>query len=78
MKINVKLFATLRKYAPAGSSAKQDVTLADGTTIRQLLQQLALPEPEVAFVFVNSKRQKLDEPLSHGDELGIFPPIAGG
>ena len=75
MKIHVKLFAILRKYA---SPANQDLDLAEGTTIRQVLQQLGVPEPEVAFVFVNSKRQKLDEPLSHGDELGVFPPIAGG
>ncbi len=47
-------------------------------TIRQVLEQLGVPEVEVAFAFVNSKRQKLDESLSDGDELGIFPPIAGG
>ena len=75
MKIHVKLFAILRKYA---SPANQDMDLAEGTTIRQVLQQLDVPEPEVALVFVNSKQQKLDEPLSDGDELGIFPPMAGG
>ncbi len=78
MRVQVKLFAILRKYVPPGSPANQDLDLADGSTIRQVLQQLDVPEPEVAFVFVNSKRQKLDEPLSHGDELGIFPPMAGG
>jgi len=78
MKVNVKLFATLRKYAPHDSANQQSLELADGTTIRQVLSQLAVPEPEIAFVFVNSKRQKLDEPLSDGDELGVFPPIAGG
>ena len=78
MKVNVKLFATLRKYSPESSANQQSLDLADGTTSRQVLQQLAVPEPEVAFVFVNSKRQKLDEPLSDGDELGVFPPIAGG
>ncbi len=42
------------------------------------LEELKIPEREVAFVFVNSTRQKLDEPLAEGDELGVFPPIAGG
>ena len=78
MKVQVKLFATLRKYAPEDSVHKSGLELAQGTTIRQVLEQLAVPEPEVAFVFVNSRRQKLDEPLADGDELGIFPPIAGG
>ena len=78
MKIQVKLFAILRKYAADESPAKQDLELAAGSTIRKALEQLGVPEPEVAFVFVNSKRQKLDEPLSDGDELGVFPPMAGG
>jgi len=78
MKVQVKLFAMLRKYAPDASIHKYGLELAQGTTIRQVLEQLGVPEPEVAFVFVNSKRQKLDEPLTDGDELGIFPPIAGG
>ena len=78
MEVQVKLFATLRKYAPAGSPAKQDLELADGSTIRQALEQLGVPEPQIAFVFVNSKRQKLDQPLADGDELGVFPPMAGG
>ena len=78
MKIQVKLFAILRKHSPAGSPAKQDLELADGSTIRQALEQLGVPEPEVAFVFVDSKQQKLDHPLADGDELGVFPPMAGG
>ena len=78
MKVQVKLFATLRKYLPDESNQKVPLELPDGAAIRQVLQQLSVPEPEVAFVFVNSKHQTLDKPLSHGDELGIFPPIAGG
>ena len=78
MKVNVRLFATLRKYLPGQSNQQLPLELSEGTTIRQVLEQLGVPEPQVAFVFVNSKRQKLDEPLSDGDELGIFPPIAGG
>ena len=78
MEIHVKLFATLRKYLPDESNQKLPLELPDGATIRQVLQQLSVPEPEVAFVFVNSKHRKLDQPLSPGDELGIFPPMAGG
>ena len=78
MEINVKLFATLRKYLPDESNQQLPLELADGATIRQVLDQLGVPTSAVAFVFVNSKRQELDEPLSHGDELGVFPPMAGG
>ncbi len=78
MKIKVKVFATLRKYASEESSGQQELELAEGATVGQVLGELKIPQAEVAFVFVNSVRQKLDEPLTEGDELGVFPPIAGG
>ena len=78
MKIKVKVFATLRKYAPDASSGEQELELTDGATVGQVLDELKIPQAEVAFVFVNSVRQKLDEALAEGDELGVFPPIAGG
>ena len=78
MKIKVKVFATLRKHAPGESSAAQEVELAEGATVADALAQLKIPKSEVAFVFVNSPRQELDKPLAAGDELGVFPPIAGG
>ena len=78
MKIKVKVFATLRKYAPDESSGQQELELAEGATVGDALTRLKIPEREVAFVFVNSARKKLDEPLAEGDELGVFPPIAGG
>ncbi len=78
MKIKVKVFATLRKYVPDESSGEQELELAEGATVGDALTELKIPQAEVAFVFVNSVRQKLDEPLTEGDELGVFPPIAGG
>lgn len=78
MKIQVKLYATLRRHAPDKSSGAQSLELSEGTTIREALKQLDVPEEGVAFVFVNSVHKKLDEPLADGDELGVFPAIAGG
>ena len=78
MKIKVKVFATLRKYAPDASSGKQELELTEGVTVGQVLDELKIPQEEVAFVFVNSVQQKMDKALAQGDELGIFPPIAGG
>jgi molybdopterin converting factor small subunit len=78
MKIKVKVFATLRKYAPDESSGQQELELAEGATVGKALAELKIPEREVAFVFVNSTRQEMDWPLAEGDELGVFPPIAGG
>ena len=78
MRIKVKVFATLRKYAADESSGEQELELAEGAMVGEALAKLKIPEREVAFVFVNSTHRKLDEPLADGDELGVFPPIAGG
>ncbi len=78
MKIRVKVFATLRKYVAEEGSGEQELELAEGARVGDVLGELKIPEEEVAFVFVNSVRQKLDEPLAEGDEVGVFPPIAGG
>ena len=78
MKIKVKLFATLRKYAPQAPAGEQELEVAEGATASQVLEQLKIPQAQVALVFVNSTHQKMDRPLADGDELGIFPPIAGG
>ena len=76
MKINVKVFATLRKYIGDTSSAQLE--LDEGATVGQAVAELKIPEAQIAFVFVNSTRQKFDHALADGDELGVFPPIAGG
>ena len=78
MKVRVKLFATLRKYGSDKVAQNDGLELAEGATIRQALAELGVPEPSVAFVFVNSRQRKLDESLADGDELGVFPAIAGG
>jgi len=78
MKVKVKVYATLREYLPSGSAGTRSMELGEGTSIRQLLGQLRVPEKEVAFVFVNSAQRKLDQALDNGDEVGVFPPIAGG
>ena len=78
MKVQVKLYATLREYAPEKCPGAHVLELPDGATVAMALEQLKVPKDRVAFVFVNSTLRKLDEPLADGEELGVFPPIAGG
>ncbi len=77
--IQVKLFATLRRYYPhLGVGEAMEVELPDSTTVGQLVEHLRLPADEVKIVFVNSTVRKRDHPLADGDELGIFPAVGGG
>lgn len=79
MLINVKLFATLRRYAGDTSPGQPiPVELPAGATLQDLVQKLGIPPEETKVAFVNARPQELDWVLRPGDEVGIFPPIGGG
>jgi len=73
--IELKLFATLQKFAPQASSAQ---VVEAGTRVRTLVQELGIPEKKAKLIFINSRKVTLDSVLKDGDRLGIFPPVGGG
>jgi molybdopterin converting factor small subunit len=46
--------------------------------VRDLVQQLGIPEIKAKLIFINSVKATLDSVLEDGDRLGIFPPVGGG
>jgi molybdopterin converting factor small subunit len=73
--ITIKLFATLRGYAPANTDR---YAVAPGTTVADVVRDLNIPVKDAKLIFINSIRRELDTPLQDGDRLGIFPPVGGG
>ena len=73
--ITVKSFATLSKYTP-DSSDKYPVE--KGSTVKDLIKQLKVPEKDVRLIFVNNKKGTLTAVLNDNDRVGLFPPIGGG
>ncbi len=79
IRIEVSLFATLRKYNPAGPGKKSiKLEVEEGTDLENLFKELKLPRDEIKTTFVNNRRQSGDYVLQDGDKVGIFPAIAGG
>ena len=85
MKVQVRLYAFLaervheafpEKGLRAGTPV--ELNLPEGSTVSTLVSQLALPEEVVKLTVVNGRLRELDYHLQPGDEVGIFPPIAGG
>jgi len=74
MKVKVKLFALLRKFGPD----EQVVESPEGTTIDSVVQTLKIPPTIRLLKIVNGVHQPADHILKDGDELALFPPIAGG
>lgn len=79
MEVKVKLYATLVRYVD-GVRAGQPITvnLPEGSTIKDILRVLNIPEEEVKVAFVAGRACHWDTVLKDGDEVGIFSPIGGG
>ncbi len=80
-KVKVKLFGHFRKYhpTPEAASSSFECGLPEGDEkVSDLIHKLNIPEEEVKIVFINNLKAALDQKLDDGDEIGIFPPIAGG
>ncbi len=80
MAIEVRLFATLRRFRP-GLEVGEPVRLEvdEGMTVRRALEEvLGIPPGVVKAVFVNDTYSELDRILADGDRVGVFPPVGGG
>ena len=79
MQIEIKLFASLRKYLPKGDGASAiRLKVPDDATVSQVLSILNVPPEAARLIFINSERASLNQLLTAGDRLGVFPPVAGG
>lgn len=79
MEVKVKLFASLDKYVSEEETAKPfSVEIQKGATLRNLAENIGIPEEEIKISFVNGRSRKMDYELEQNDEVGFFPPIGGG
>ncbi len=77
--VNIRVFATLRQYYPdLRLGETMAVDLPEGETVGQLVRRLELPKDLVKIVFVNHVIRGDEHRLGEGDDVGIFPPVAGG
>lgn len=72
--VKVKLFASLRQFGPD----VQQIDLPEDTTIDTVERALNLPPSIRLLRIVNGEHRAAEHRLKEGDELALFPPIAGG
>ena len=81
MDVTVRLFASLREHAGAGTV---ELELAEGATVADAIAQLrggalaGLPENAPFVTAVAREYVKTDHALAQGDELALVPPVSGG
>jgi len=74
MKVKVKLFASLRTFGPDD----QVVEFPDSATIDNVVDFLKIPRTIRLLMIVNGEHRLAGHVLKDGDDLALFPPIAGG
>jgi len=76
MKVKIRFFASLRQFG----QDEQEVDLPDNATIEDAIKltKINLPEQFPLLKIVNGEHKPATYQLKDGDELALFPPIAGG
>jgi molybdopterin converting factor small subunit len=80
MKVKVKLFGGLisDKEFPKNEHGDLIVELISESSVSQLIDALSLNKKPFIVVLNGIILNDLSLPLKDGDELSLFPPIAGG
>jgi sulfur-carrier protein len=79
MRVHVKLFATLRKYMPAGVAGDTlTIEVPDGAAVRDAIATLGIPVDHARMVVSKDAQLALTSTLQDGQEISLFPPLAGG
>ena len=82
MKVVVKLHGVLRKHRPKDMPGSRhqpfELKLNDGTQIKALVSRLGIESGMLAGSAVNGEATGDDSQLHDGDEVSLFPPVAGG
>lgn len=82
MEVTFKLYASLAPYLPPGTIGnKVQLQVPAGTTAVEVLEQHGVPTAQVHLVLVNGlfvPPSERDNPLDEGDELAVWPAVAGG
>ncbi len=83
MKIKLHMLGELRQFLPPSAQYDQaDVEIAEGSSLRQLIETRALPADTDYLVIINEQLvndKNFDElVLGENDEVTLFPPIKGG
>lgn len=83
MVVTLKLFASLSDYLPAGSQDNQvRLEAEEDASVADIIRRYQLPDRLVHLVLVNgvyvAPGERSGRKLQAGDQLAVWPPIAGG
>ena len=77
--MQVHLHTTLQRRTPEGLLRRLEVELSPASTLRDVLDQLAIPsDREAILMVINGRTADPEQALNDGDEVHLIPAISGG
>lgn len=74
MNIKVRLFGFFR----IDRFKEEELTVQEGSSARQVVEELQLPLQHLGIVLINERHAQLDDRLHEGDTLSLLPLLGGG
>lgn len=74
MKITVKLFAVFRN----DRFKIEDREYPNNTTVGDVLASLDIDNPELGVALINGRHVTVEQELTDGQTLSLFPKVGGG
>ncbi|WP_021167664.1 ThiS family protein [Sporomusa ovata DSM 2662] len=78
MVLEVRLYATLRRYAPSSPNGVIMVDIPEGMTVLDLVKKIEIDPTEIHLIMINGIGCELEKLLTNGDRVALFPPVGGG
>lgn len=78
MYIEVRLYATLRRYYPSWIAGVSLVEVQADCRVSDLLNTIKIDMAEVHIMMINGVSSTVESTLTEGDRVGLFPAVGGG
>ena len=78
MLLQVRLYATLRRYQPSIAKGILTIDMPAASSVAEVVKHLAIDPAEIHIVMVNGIGSELDRILVDDDRVGLFPALGGG
>ncbi len=77
MRIEVRLYAMLRRHAPSAAGGVLTIDMPEGSKAADAISKAEVDADEVHILMINGVSGLLDRMLGEGDCLAVFPAIGG-
>jgi len=79
MLVEVRVFSGLERFLEKKRFGEPfSVEIQEGSSLRDLLEQIGIPEDQVFTTLIDGKHRELDYILNEGERVSLFPPVGGG